>query len=305
MDYYNITYHEKTLGQLFCDNSSEDIIKLLDQLCTNGNVIRKMGVEIYNVIKLMTHFQVETNLGVFTSETLVIGSGGLSIPQIGATGFGYNIARNFNINIIPTAPALVPLTLHDKDIAAFSSLAGNSFFSQTKIDKISFLENSLITHRGLSGPAILQISSYWNGKDNITINMLPSHKIRQLIDNNRSTNVLLSNFLSQFFSHKLALSICEMLHLNKQLSQLSNKEIDHIEEYIHNFKIKPSGTLGYKKAEITKGGINTSELSSKTMMSNKVEGLFFIGEVVDVSGWLGGYNFQWAWASAYVCANSL
>lgn len=305
LDKYHIAYHEKTLGQLFCNNNSEDIIHLLDQLCNTANVIRKMGVDITHIEKLPAGFEVTSNIGRFKSETLVIASGGLAIPQIGATGFGYEIARNFGLNIITPEAALVPLTLHEEQHTYFSTLSGNSFFSQTEIGKIKFQENTLITHRGLSGPAILQISSYWHGGESIKINMLPDLNITNLINESRSSNKLLSTFLNQFFAERLATNICTMIGFDKQLSQLSNKDINLIHEFIHNFKLKPSGTLGHKKAEVTRGGVDTSELSSKTMMSNKIDGLFFIGEVVDVTGWLGGYNFQWAWASADVCGNNV
>lgn len=306
LDQHNITYHEKTLGQLFCDNSAEDIIRLLDRLCNTNNVTRKMSIKVLNITKTPIGFEVTTdNLGIIHSETLVIATGGLSIPQIGATGFGYNLARDFGLNIIKTEPALVPLALDPEQLQYFSPLSGSSFFSQTKIDKTSFLENTLITHRGLSGPAILQISSYYSGGASLQIDMLPSQDITQLINENRKSNKLLSNFLALFFSSAFANSLCKMLQLDKQLCQLSNKDINHINELVHNFIITPSGTLGYKKAEVTKGGVDTKELSSKTMGSKKIDGLFFIGEVVDVTGWLGGYNFQWAWASAYAAGSSL
>lgn len=306
LDKYNINYHEKTLGQLFCDNSAEDIIQLLDHLCKSNNVTRNMGVSILNVTKILSGFAISTNnLGIIHCETLVIASGGLSIPQIGASGFGYNLAREFGLNIIKTEPALVPLALDPKDLHYFAPLSGSSFFSQTKVDKNIFLENTLITHRGLSGPAILQISSYLNHGQKLEINMLPNHDIAMLINNNRNRNTLLSNFLSEYFSERISSSLCTILNLNKPLSQLSNNDIQKINNQIHKFIITPSGTLGYKKAEVTKGGVDTRELSSKTMMSRNIDGLFFIGEVVDVTGWLGGYNFQWAWASAYAAGNNL
>ncbi|MCC2644882.1 MAG: aminoacetone oxidase family FAD-binding enzyme [Burkholderiales bacterium] len=306
LDKHHITYHEKTLGQLFCDNSAEDIIKLLDHLCNINNVIRKMPVKVLNINKMPRGFELTTNnIGIVQAETLVIATGGLSIPQIGATGFGYNIARDFGLNIIKTEPALVPLALDPIQLEYFSPLSGSSFYSQTKIDKMSFLENTLITHRGLSGPAILQISSYYNPGANLQIDMLPAMNITQQVNENRKSNKLLSNFLALFFSERIANSLCKILKLDKQLSQLSNKEILHINELIHNFIVTPSGTLGYKKAEVTRGGVDTHELSSKTLESRKIDGLFFIGEVVDVTGWLGGYNFQWAWASAHAAGNNL
>lgn len=306
LDQYGITYHEKTLGQLFCDNSAEDIIGLLDQLCKSHQVVRKMAVKVLNVSKIPSGFEINTDhVGLIHSEVLVVATGGLSIPQIGASGFGYNLAREFGLNIIKTEPALVPLALDPKDLQYFAPLSGSSFFSQTKNGKNSFLENTLITHRGLSGPAILQISSYLNRKDPLEINMLPNHDIIQLINEHKSSNKLLANFLCNFFSERISDSLCKIMQLNKQLCQLSNQDIRQIAQQIHNFRIIPSGTLGYKKAEVTKGGVDTKELSSKSMMSRKIDGLFFIGEVVDVTGWLGGYNFQWAWASAYAAGSSI
>jgi predicted Rossmann fold flavoprotein len=277
---YNISYHEKTLGQLFCDNSSEDIINLLDYLCESNNVIRKMDVNVEHIDKTLSGFKISSTIGQFNSETLVIATGGLSIPQIGASGFGYNIAKNFDLSIIDTKPALVPFALDPEQLKYFAPLSGNSFFSETATNVISFRENTLITHRGLSGPAILQISSYWDGKEAIIINMLPDLDIEELINESRNSNKLLPNFLSSFFSERLANKICIMLNIIKPLSQLTNKEVLEIKNFIHNFSIKPSGTLGYKKSEVTRGGVDTNELSSKTMMANKVEGLFFIGEVV-------------------------
>ncbi|MCC2625951.1 MAG: aminoacetone oxidase family FAD-binding enzyme [Burkholderiales bacterium] len=306
LDKYKIGYHEKTLGQLFCNDSSGDIIGLLDNLCKANNVNRKMSIQVLNVTKIPNGFEITTdNIGVIHAETLVIATGGLSIPQIGASGFGYNLAREFSLNVIKTEPALVPLALDPEQLQYFGPLSGSSFFSQTKIDKITFMENTLITHRGLSGPAILQISSYYNSGSGLQIDMLPKQDIKQLINENRKSTKLLSNFLTLFFSQRIASSICQILQVDKQLCQLSNKDIELINKLIHNFTVTPSGTLGYKKAEVTKGGVDTKELSSKSMECRKIDGLFFIGEVVDVTGWLGGYNFQWAWASAVATGNSL
>lgn len=305
LDRNHITYHEKTLGQLFCDDKSQAIINLLDFLCNSNNVNRYMGVSITSVEKSSAGFKLHTSLGVFECESLVIATGGLAMPQVGATGFGYNIAKQFGLNVIPPKPALVPLTLDPKDLTYFNDLAGTSFFSETSVNNISFQENSLLTHRGLSGPAILQVSSYWTSEDCISINMLPQFSFVNIREENKESNKLLSNFLHQFFSERLADSICKMIELDKPLSQLSLREINKINGFIHELKLKPSGTLGYKKAEVTKGGVDTKMLSSKTMASNNIEGLYFIGEVVDVTGWLGGYNFQWAWASAYAAANSI
>lgn len=309
LDKHNITYHEKTLGQLFCDNSSSEIINLLDNLCQRSKVIRKMGIKISHIEHLKGGYNIYVDNFVYWAETLVIATGGLSIPQIGATGFGYNIARQFGLNIVKTLPALVPLSLEPQDLDSFAHLSGISFKSKVCNDvnnqnPISFVENSLFTHKGLSGPAILQISSYWNAGEFITLDLLPEIDIVNYIESNRKMNKLLSNLLAKFFTQSLANALCNKLGFDVAISQLSNRQINLIAQLLHNLNLRPSGTLGYKKAEVTKGGVDTNELSSKSMMAKQVEGLFFIGEVVDVTGWLGGYNFQWAWSSAAACASS-
>ncbi len=304
LDKFHINYHEKTLGQLFCDKNSLEIINLLDFLCNENNVIRHMGVSINEIESTNSGFEINSSIGIFKAETLIIATGGLSIPQIGATGFGYEIARKFGLKIVEPKPALVPLTLPEEKFKNFTALSGTSFYSEVSTkNKIRFLENSLITHRGLSGPAILQISSYWDHKETIVIDMLPNLNIEELIYCQRHSLCTLSNFLTNYFSARLSNNITETLKIDKQICQLSNLEIKKIAEFIHKFVIIPSGTQGFKKAEVTKGGVDTNELSSKSLMSNKIDGLFFIGEVVDVTGWLGGYNFQWAWSSAYAAAN--
>ncbi len=305
LDLHNIAYHEKTLGQLFCDNSATDIINLLDYLCTSVGVIRKMSVSINQIDKSATGFSVHSTEGITDSEALVIATGGLAMPQVGASAFGYNIAKQFGINVIKPEPALVPLALDPNDLLKFNDLSGISFESIVSTNDISFAESTLLTHRGLSGPAILQISSYWNSGNKININMLPSQNIVELIRQHKTSTKLLSTFLHQFLTQRLSDSMCKIIGINKQICQLSNKEIAAIATFIHELSLKPTGTLGYKKAEITKGGVDTTMLSSKTMESNSVSGLYFIGEVVDVTGWLGGYNFQWAWASAYACGASI
>ena len=290
---------------LFCNNSSTDIIRLLDSLCNEVKVTRQMSVTVNNIERSSGGFILNTNVGLLNSDTLVIATGGLAMPQLGATGFGYNIAKQFGINVIAPEPALVPLAIDPNDILQFNNLSGVSFDSCTSTSEISFRESTLLTHRGLSGPAILQISSYWNRGDNININILPNENITQLLNQNKTSTKLLNTFLQQFISQRLAESICKIININKQICQLSNKEVIQISNFIHNLILKPTGTLGYKKAEVTKGGIDTKMLSSKTMESTTVSGLYFIGEVADVTGWLGGYNFQWAWSSAYACGNSV
>ena len=304
LDQFNIAYHEKTLGQLFCNEKSQAIIELLDFLCRSQQVVRMMATTVQNIEYDSSDYTLTTNRGTFKAQRLVIASGGLAIPQIGATGFGYQVASQFAIPLVATAPALVPLTLSHQDLQSFSSLAGISFFSASVIAKTSFQEMSLFTHRGLSGPAILQISSYWNSGIQLQLNLLPSADIRSALNAKRSSNQLLSNFLGEFFSQRLATSLCLWLKLDKPLSQLTNQQIEQLANTIHNFSLTPNGTEGYKKAEVTRGGVDTNYLNSKNMMAKNTAGLYFIGEVVDVTGWLGGYNFQWAWASAYAAASS-
>lgn len=304
LDNYNITYHEKTLGQLFCDTKSQTIIDLLDHLCKQNNVLRKMNTSVTLIEKILSGFKLNTSSGTFLCEKLVIATGGLSIPQIGATGFGYNIARQFNLEIIPTYPALVPLTLDPIDLTRFKNLAGISFDSETSIDNALFRENSLFTHRGLSGPAILQISSHWQPGKKINLNLAPHLDINEIINQQKHSNKLLNTLFATYIPQRMADSLIQILGFDEPISQLSKQKINLVSQLIHDFKFTPSGTEGYKKAEVTRGGISSKELNSKTMMANKIEGLYFIGEVVDVTGWLGGYNFQWAWSSAYAAASS-
>lgn len=304
LNQHNITYHEKTLGQLFCDDKSQVIIDLLDFLCRDSGVLRLMETNVENIERSSAGFTLTSSKGTFKSEKLVIATGGLAIPQIGATPFGYQIAEQFGLAIVPTAPALVPLCLQPQQLNEFKTLSGISFDSETSVGKISFRENSLFTHRGLSGPAILQISSYWHPSDKLKLNLLPNLDISQEIESNRNSNKRLSNFLANYFSSRMADSLVNLLKCDLPPSQLNKSQIANLEQLIHNFTVMPSGTEGYKKAEVTRGGVATTELNSKTMMANNVDGLYFIGEVVDVTGHLGGYNFQWAWASAYAAATS-
>ncbi|MEN9946344.1 MAG: hypothetical protein RLZZ293_730 [Pseudomonadota bacterium] len=304
LNQHQLSYHEKTLGQLFCNQKSQAIIDLLDFLCQQAQVIRLMSTKIFDIEKTTRGFKLETSQGTFLSEALVIATGGLSIPQIGASSFGYQIARQFDHNIITTAPALVPLCLDKPQLDQLKDLAGVSFFSRVSNEKINFSEHSLFTHRGLSGPAILQISSYWQAGEAIEINLLPEESIFTIIQAQRSSNKLLSNFLGGYLPQRLATSLTKLLGFDPIISQLNKKQLTQISQLIHSFSIHPCGSEGYKKAEVTRGGVDTRQLNSKTMMSNQIEGLYFIGEVVDVTGWLGGYNFQWAWSSAHAVATS-
>lgn len=292
---HGIKYHEKKPGQLFCDDSAKEIVNMLLGECKDA------GVEIITnsetrKISYETGFEVVTIDSEYSAESLVIASGGISIPQMGATDFGYNRAKQFGISVTEVRPGLVPLIFNKWK---FSELSGVSIDSVVSCNNISFRENILFTHRGLSGPAILQISNYWNPGDALNINLLPDISFEEQLTINRSSRIMLDNFISQHLPNRFAEKFSEMYFPAKPLYKLNDTILPEIADKLHNWQVKPSGTEGFSKAEVTIGGINTDELSSKTMESKKIKGLYFIGEVVDVTGWLGGYNFQWAWASGY------
>ena len=295
---YRISYHEKKLGQLFCDESSRQIVSMLDTECKNSNSEIIVDCKV-NKIKRNDTFEIETSKGSYSSESLVIASGGISIPKIGATDFGYRVAKQFGIKLTEVRPGLVPLTWKEDDRKIFGELSGVSVDSIVTSDKISFRENILFTHKGLSGPAILQVSSYWKVGKGIKINLLPEKDLFQILVENSKSKVELTNFISNFFPKRFSEIFCNRHFISKPLNQYSQKDFKNISDKFHNWNISPKGTEGFEKAEVTLGGIDTNELSSKTMESKKVKGLYFIGEVADVTGWLGGYNFQWAWASGF------
>ena len=297
---YNIAYHEKTLGQLFCDGSSQQIIDMMLDLC------RKVGVEIkmecsVNEVSKSDLFELQTSHGLFQSDALVIATGGLSIPKMGATDFGYKIAEQFGISIVPTRPALVPLTASAENKEFFTSLSGVSNESTISYGNISFSEGMLFTHRGLSGPAILQISSYLEKFENeeIIINLLPNLDLKKQFMEDKNLKQTPVAYLKNYLANRLVEGLAESDDWSRNITDLRKESLFAIADKIHSFRAKIGGSEGYAKAEVTAGGVNTDELSSKTMESKKVPGLFFIGEVVDVTGWLGGYNFQWAWASGF------
>ncbi len=296
---YNIAYHEKTLGQLFCDGPSMQIVLMLAEECEDAKVTILLNCQVINVNKDKS-YSLKTNRGDLSCESLIIATGGLSIPKMGATDFGYRIARQFGVNIITPRPALVPLTVGKEDINFFKDLSGVSIASVVRYKQASFKENILFTHRGLSGPAILQISSYIKGLgEDIYINLLPEVNLKTIFLKEKNNKVLLSNFLKEFLPKRFVESWFKINEKPKRIIDYKKSDLEAIAESIHNFKVTINGNEGYAKAEVTAGGIDTKELSSKTMASLKVPGLFFIGEVVDVTGWLGGYNFQWAWSSGY------
>ena len=299
---HNIEYYEKKLGQLFCKKSAREIIEMLISECKDQDVKIKLETSVITISKEKDTYFIKTNKGNFLSKSLVVATGGLSIPKIGATDLGYRIAKQFNLNITNLFPALVPLTFKNDTLEFCKNLAGISINASVAIDKISFEEGLIFTHRGVSGPSILQISSYWKEGKPITINLLPSVNVYEILTNKRlnSAKTNISNILSEFLPKKLATAICDKLNINKKISETSNNDLHKLTKFVHNWSIVPDGTEGYKTAEVTIGGVNTNEISSSTMECKKHPGLFFIGEVLDVTGHLGGHNFQWAWSSGFV-----
>jgi predicted Rossmann fold flavoprotein len=299
---YEIKFHEKKLGQLFCDHSAQQIVEMLLKECELANVTILKEFIIKNIEKDNDQYLVSTETDQYFSESLIVATGGLSVPKIGATSFGYEIAKKFDHNIIETLPALVPLTFNEKILEICKELTGLSVEAIVSFNKVLFQEGMLFTHRGLSGPSILQISSYWKQGDNIKINLSPKLNVYQLLEEKRKLNPKFDilNIVSEILPKRLAQIICSENKVSGNISELSNKILKQLSENINSWLINPTGSEGYRTAEVTLGGVDTKELSSKTMMSNKHNNLFFIGEVVDVTGHLGGYNFQWAWSSGYV-----
>ncbi|MDG1153588.1 MAG: NAD(P)/FAD-dependent oxidoreductase [Alphaproteobacteria bacterium] len=298
----NIEYYEKTLGQLFCKNSSQQIIDMLVKNCQDNSVKINMQTNIISVEKTSNGFIVNTDKGQYSCKSLVISCGGLSIPKIGATGLGYKIAKQFDIPVIPTSPALVPLTFNPEFLSAYKQLSGVSLNATVSTHNISFKEGLLFTHRGLSGPSILQISSYLKSGTHININLCPTINIEEFLlsEKQKGNNKKISSIIKNHMPQKLTEVIIKNLEFNSKLTETSNKDINLVATHINNWKVTPTDSEGYRTAEVTLGGVDTNYLSSKTMETKTIKGLYFIGEVVDVTGWLGGYNFQWAWSSGFV-----
>ncbi|MEG3765172.1 NAD(P)/FAD-dependent oxidoreductase [Alteromonas sp. 14N.309.X.WAT.G.H12] len=299
---YGIAYHEKTLGQLFCDNSASDIVNLLTSECSKAGVTIQTRCEISHIEKVNHVFTVHTSLGVYQCESLVIATGGLSMPKIGATPFGYQVAEQFGLNVLPTRAGLVPFTLHENDKKALEGLSGIAIDTSASCNDTAFREAMLFTHRGLSGPSMLQVSSYWEPGDTLHIDMQPTGSAIDYLTEAQNTtpDVQLSTVLAKYYPKRLVQAFIQLHQWrNEPVKRLTPAEIETIDKQLSDWQVKPNGTEGYRTAEVTLGGVDTDELSSKTMMSKKEEGLFFIGEVVDVTGWLGGYNFQWAWSSGW------
>ena len=338
---HGIAYHEKKLGQLFCDGSSQQIVDMLLRECHDAGVEIRCDCQVRSVARgevrvadaraagnppaaaeaKERRFTIQTNQGTFQSSSLVIASGGLSIAPLGATDFGYRIARQFGLRIEETRAGLVPLTLPAQIQKQLTALSGVSIDALvTCPDSPAFRENILITHRGLSGPAILQISNYWRPGETISINLLPEEDVVEIMSAARllepaltrgsagqgstqstapGSEIELVNLLSRYLPRRFAKAWCELYVSSRPLKQYNSRELQEIASEIHHLQLTPSGTEGFRKAEVTAGGVSTAELSSQTMEAKRVPGLYFIGEVVDVTGQLGGYNFQWAWASAF------
>ena len=301
---HGIAYHEKKLGQLFCDGSAQQIIDLLLRECLAAGVEALCNCQVLEVSKAndTRQFSITTNQGGFTCSSLVIATGGLSIASLGATDFGYRIARQFGLRIEETRPALVPLILTGEMQRQLTSLSGVSIDALVSCQAAEFRENILITHRGLSGPAILQISSYWQPGEPVSINLLPEQDVLEILTRSSSgdsSGIELANLLSRYLPRRFAEIWCELYAASRPLKQYNESQLGDIARQLHKMQLTPAGTEGFKKAEVTAGGVATTELSSRTMEARRLPGLYFIGEVVDVTGQLGGYNFQWAWASGY------
>ncbi len=302
---HGIRYHEKKLGQLFCDGSAQEIVEMLLRECERAGVTIRTGCRVETVEQRHGRFVLTTNQGRFESAALVIATGGLSIPQMGATDFGYRVARQFGLKIVPTRPALVPFTLGEDDRRVLGPLSGVSVDALVSLNNHMFRENILVTHQGLSGPATLQISSYWQPGAAISIDLLPDGDAAELLAAERGSQKELKTLLGQYWPQRFAQAWAQLNATAKPLRQYSHKELQNIAERIHRWQLTPNGTAGFRKAEVTAGGVDTDELSSQTLEARRVPGLYFIGEVVDVTGWLGGYNFQWAWASGNAAGSAV
>ena len=301
---YKILFHEKKLGQMFCDASAQQIIDMLVEECHKYQVQIEMQTQVKNISK-SDRFQIQTDKDIFESSSLVIACGGLSIPKIGATALGYDIARQFGLKIVKTRAGLVPLVWNPSDSARFQILSGISMDAQIHCGSRSFREHFLFTHRGLSGPAILQISSYWRANDALSINLFPDQTFEECWKQEKFTGKKILLWLKEYFPERFLGIVLAKNIQSLSLANCSNQILSQMEAQFSDWVIRPIDTEGYEKAEVTIGGVDTRELSSQTMESHKVQGLYFIGEVVDVTGHLGGHNFQWAWASGFAAGQSV
>ena len=304
---YGIAYHEKELGQLFCDEGAEQIVQMLQSECDKGKVDIQLRQAVVSVEKVANHFEIQTASETYQAQHLVIATGGLSMPALGASPFGYKVAEQFGIPVIAPRASLVPFTWKESD-KPFALLSGIALPVTVSNERISFSNQMLFTHRGLSGPAILQISNYWQMGEAVDIDLLPAENILDILQELRqsSPKLQLKTVLNRYLPKKLVELWFEQHLLKDQvIAQLSKAELQHLDQFIHHWQFIPNGTEGYRTAEVTMGGVDTDHISSKTMEVKSISGLYFIGEVLDVTGWLGGYNFQWAWSSAYACAEGI
>lgn len=306
VDRHGIAYHEREHGQLFCDDSAKDIVDMLHTECDWAGVNIKLRTEILSITKTDDgRYHLQTSEGGFDCQSLVVATGGLSMPKLGATPYGYKVAEQFGLQVNATKAGLVPFTLQQHDKDKYADLSGVSLPARITTESgVSFKEALLFTHRGLSGPSVLQISSYWNPGEAISINLLPDAEITTTLAamTESSPNQALKTALARVLPKRLVeIFYADGLLPECTLKQLQHKALDDISTLLHNWQVKPNGTEGYRTAEVTLGGVDTNELSSKTMEAKKAPGLYFVGEVMDVSGWLGGYNFQWAWSSGWSC----
>ena len=306
---YNVAYHERDFGQLFCDDSAKEIVRILMSECDAANAKVRLRTEINSIETVkneqgeVSGYIVKTASHTYQCQSLVIATGGLSMPKLGATPFGYQVAEQFGIDVLPTRAGLVPVTLHQEQKEALAELSGVSLPVRIEAkDGTVFAADMLITHRGLSGPSILQISNYWQPGEAMSIDLLPNLDLAEELESIRQSNPnqSLKNTLSTWLPKRLVELLMTMENLvDKPIKQLQHKDIDNVVSTLHSWQMKPNGTEGYRTAEVTLGGVDTNAISSKTMMCKNINGLYFVGEVLDVTGWLGGYNFQWAWASGW------
>ena len=326
---HRIAFHEKKLGQLFCDGSSREIVAMLETECRQSQVEIRTDCTVHRISKIeatstmmkdtnqlsrmpdasmspAARFQVETNQGILTCASLVIATGGVSIPKMGATDFGHRIARQFGLRVTQIKPALVPLTWDADEANRWRDLSGIAFEASVSCGTAEFDESVLLTHRGLSGPAVLQISSYWNARQKINVRLLPFADMEEILHRHQHAAAELATVLGDYLPHRFAKAWCEVHNTAaRPMNRFSAKELSRIAAQLASWELTPRGTEGFAKAEVTLGGVDTRELSSRTMEAVRVPGLYFIGEVVDVTGHLGGYNFQWAWSSGFAAGQNV
>jgi predicted Rossmann fold flavoprotein len=314
VEQHGIPYHEKKLGQLFCDHSSRDIVEMLRKECDDAGVKieTEMEVTAFRRDEADGSFLMETSRGAFSATRLVIATGGLSLPKLGATGFAYEIARQFGLNVVPVRAGLVPFTFSGKALEFCRGLSGISTACSVRVEtnlgkkrEVEFTEDFLFTHRGLSGPAMLQISSYWQPPAELRVNLFPAGEARAWLEENRASGLRLDTLLARRLTERFATAWTDSMAPLRPVRDYSSEQLDDLARRLQNWALQPAGTEGYATAEVTVGGIDTRELHSKTMEARAVPGLHFIGEAVDVTGWLGGYNFQWAWASGHACGEAV